>query len=67
MFTPAEKLKCIQREVALRRSVYPRLVQRGRMKQAEADRELALMESIAADYLKVVVAAELGESNDATK
>ena len=49
-FTAAEKAKCATREVAQRRRVYPRLVESQRMKQAEADRQIAIMEAIAADY-----------------
>ena len=49
-FTAADKAKCAEREVAQRRRVYPRLVESRRMKQAEADRQIALMEAIAADY-----------------
>lgn len=49
-FTAADKAKCAEREVAQRRRVYPRLVESRRMKQAEADRQIAIMEAIAADY-----------------
>jgi hypothetical protein len=49
-FTAADKAKCATREVEQRRRVYPRLVESRRMKQAEADREITIMEAIAADY-----------------
>ncbi len=47
-----DKLACAQREIKQRRRVYARLVANGRMKQAAADREIALMASIAEDYRK---------------
>lgn len=48
--TPKEKLACAARELAMRRNVYPKWVANGRMKQETADREIAVMESIVADY-----------------
>jgi hypothetical protein len=45
-----EKLACVEREIAMRRSVYPRLVYKCQLKQEVADREIALMEAIARDY-----------------
>ncbi len=47
-----DKLACTQREIKQRRRVYARLVANGRMKQAAADREIAIMEAIAEDYRK---------------
>ena len=49
-FTREEKLKAIAREISLRRNVYPNKVQAGKMKQAEADYQLAVMVAIAKDY-----------------
>ena len=46
----ADKAACARREVVQRRRVYARLVITGRMSQDKADREIALMEPIAADY-----------------
>jgi hypothetical protein len=45
-----EKRKCAEREVKLRRRVYRNRVLTGRMTQAFADREIAIMEAIAEDY-----------------
>ena len=53
MFTNEEKYKALVREVALRARVYPGFVARGKMKQAVADRELAIMRAIAQDYKSV--------------
>jgi hypothetical protein len=50
-FTADEKLKAIEREIGLRRRVYPRLIGRG-MSTAEAEREIAIMLEIANDYRK---------------
>lgn len=38
------QIKCLAREVALRKSVYPKWIASGRMKQDEADDEIAAME-----------------------
>jgi hypothetical protein len=48
MFPPTlpEMIADAKREVALRRSVYPRLVAAGRLKQSKADRQIAIMEAI---------------------
>jgi hypothetical protein len=40
--------QCAEREVNLRRRVYPVRVANGRMTQALADRQIAMMEAIAA-------------------
>lgn len=49
-FSPADKLKSVERELGFRRRVYPRRVGDGKMKQADADREIAIFEAIAKDY-----------------
>jgi hypothetical protein len=49
-FTVAEKLRSIERELRLRQRVYPRLIARGEMSEANAQREIAVLEAIAADY-----------------
>ncbi len=48
--TDADKIACLRRELAMRRRVYPRQVGRGQMTQAEADREIGLIEAILEDY-----------------
>ncbi|MER2263549.1 hypothetical protein [Methylobacterium oxalidis] len=55
-FTAADKLRCAEREVRQRRRVYAGLVASNRMKQADADREIACMEAIASDYRVQAVA-----------
>jgi len=49
-FSETEKLKCIERELRMRYRVYERRVDAGQMTRASADREIHLMEEIAADY-----------------
>lgn len=48
--TDADKLACIEREIKFRSYVYPRRIDNGTMTQEKADREIAIMQSIAADY-----------------
>jgi hypothetical protein len=55
MIEAVDKLRCIEREIAMRKAVYPKWVASGRMKQDKADREIAVMESIAADYRQNMV------------
>ena len=42
----AEMRRCASRELAYRRHVYPRLVQAGKMRHDEAERETRAMEAI---------------------
>ena len=49
-YTDEDKLKAAEREVKMRRRVYPRWVADGKMTQVQADREIAIMEAIAEDY-----------------
>lgn len=46
-----ELAACAEREVKFRRRVYARRIDQGKMKQADADREIALMEAIR-DHLR---------------
>ena len=48
--TAADKRREAERELAMRRRVYPRMVETGRMKKHEAARQIAVMEAIAEDY-----------------
>ena len=44
----ADQIRCVGREIGLRRNVYPKWVASGRMKQQDADREIAAMEAVLA-------------------
>lgn len=48
-YSNADKLRCIERELKMRYSVYTRRVVEGKMTQRQMDREIALMEEIASD------------------
>lgn len=50
VFSAADKAKAARREVSQRKRVYPRLIEQGRMSAPEADRQIAVMTQIAADY-----------------
>jgi len=54
MITDADKLRSLEREIKMRRRVYPRWVEAGRMTQQHADHEIACMETIAEDYRRLV-------------
>lgn len=58
-FTTSEKRKAIERELRLRRNVYPRMINSGRITPHEASYQLAIFEAIIADYLKLEEAERL--------
>lgn len=49
-FTPRELCTAVERELGYRRRVFARRVEQGVMKQAEADRQIAMFEVIHARY-----------------
>lgn len=49
--THQDKVAELQREVSLRRRVYPRWVAAGRLTQADADKRIAVLQAILDDYL----------------
>lgn len=57
-FTHADKLAAVEREIGFRRRVYARRVAERKMKQDQADREIAIFEAIAVDYRRAVARAE---------
>lgn len=50
VFTAAEKLAELKREIAFRRRVYGNMVTTGAMRQIDAEFRIAVMEAIVADY-----------------
>ncbi len=52
------EIACVLRELSLRKKVYPNLVVRNRMTQAQADHELATMEAV---YRRLAALAALQE------
>ncbi len=59
MFSATEKLGEIEREIAMRKRVFPREVQSDRMTQEQADRRLSIMEAIAQDYRRPPAVGDL--------
>jgi hypothetical protein len=53
-----EMLRCADRELKMRKRVYPRLVERERMTVTEADHEIRTMEQIVEHLQKLVDAQE---------
>lgn len=45
-WTLQEQIRCVERELALRKRVYPRFVLTGKMSAPKADQELACMEAV---------------------
>jgi hypothetical protein len=62
-FTTQDKLKAARREIAMRKNVYRKKVHDGRMKQEDADREIAVMQAIADDYAALETVAAPGASH----
>lgn len=60
-FTAREKADCARREIAQRLRVYPRRIAEGKMSQALADRQIALMKEIAEEYDEKAEQDELQE------
>ncbi len=62
-----DQIACVEREIAMRERAYPRWVERGRMGQSEADRELLFMRAVLHTLQRVQRPDPLGDalnSND---
>lgn len=59
-FTTQEKLKAIEKELAMRRNVYAKWVASGKMKPFHAEREIAVMEAIRDDYANAIFGGTMG-------
>ena len=57
--TTVDKLRCAERELRLRYTVFDRLVVEGKMTSQKAAREIKLMEEICADYRAQIEAERL--------
>jgi len=42
----ADQIRCIEREISLRKRVYPQLIERAKMSQRKATDEIATMEAV---------------------
>lgn len=60
-FTARQKQQAAAREVAQRQRVYPRLVEAGKMKRTDADKQIAIMSDIESDYRQRADAEERAE------
>jgi hypothetical protein len=47
---PLTKLECLERELHMRKVVYPKRVAEGKMSQRYADRQIMIIEAIVDDY-----------------
>jgi hypothetical protein len=54
-YTAEEKFKCASRECEMRKRVYPRWIEQGKITQEKAARETAMMAEIADDYRELAV------------
>jgi hypothetical protein len=54
ILTTTDKLKCAERELAMRKRVYPRWVELNRISAGKSAHEIACMESIVEDYRALV-------------
>jgi len=50
----AEKLRCVERELKMRRNVYPRWTAAGKMNAVQADHEIRVMSAVVDDYRAAV-------------
>lgn len=55
-FSDGEKLIALKREIALRKNLYRKWVENGRMKAHDADIGIAIMAAIATDYEQRIAA-----------
>lgn len=42
----SEQIRCVEREISMRKRVYPGLVIRGKMTEGQKDREIAAMQAV---------------------
>jgi hypothetical protein len=54
MFSDLDKWRCLKRELRFRIHVYPKMIATGKMSEAEAAREIALMGAITDDYARLI-------------
>lgn len=55
----SDQIECVQRELRQRARVYPRLVDSGRMTQAQADREMVRMRAVEATLVEAAAKEQL--------
>lgn len=60
-FSVERKIRCVERELRQRERVYPRLVAQQRMRQDQADEEVAVLREILEDYQAQAMADPQGD------
>lgn len=60
--TNKEKLGCMERELTLRRAMYPRWVKQGKMSVAQCVHQIRCMEAVVEDYRNLVSQDERTEA-----
>ena len=55
-YSPERKVQCIDRELGMRKRLYPRFVEQKKITQEFADEEIAVLESIRDDYAREPIA-----------
>ena len=55
-YPSARKVQCIDRELGMRKRLYPRFVEQKKITQEFADEEIAVLESIRDDYAREPIA-----------
>lgn len=53
-----DQIRCVRRELSFRQRCYVRFVQEGRMKQADADKEIATMQAVHQTLMRIKQDAE---------
>jgi hypothetical protein len=56
-YSAADKLHEVEREIAMRKRVYPSMIVKGSLSEAAAQRQIAILREIAEDYRESIVAA----------
>lgn len=54
IYTDADKLKEIEREVMQRHRVYPRMIAAGKLKKETAQRQMQLLDAVRRDYVEKI-------------
>lgn len=49
-FSVERKLKCLDREIGMRKALYPSFVRRGKLSLESAEEEIAVLQNIRDDY-----------------
>ena len=66
MITRDEKIAALKREIALRKNVFPKRIERQVMTQEKANHEIAVMEAILHDYIGPEPSQTVQDEREAT-